>query len=189
MTVELLQILSWAAFITAAVFFMVAVALFFLLDVPKLYGDISGRTAKKSIEAIRSQNESTGNKAYKPSAVNAKRGKITEKISGASATSHSKQDFSIGVGTEKLRKKQTEETTVLNCDSNETTVLSNNETTVLSAQSKETIVLSYVSNETTVLSAQSQESVFIQTAAEAITTSEFTVDVEMSFTGSSEIIE
>lgn len=43
MTVELLQTLSMAAYIAAGVLLLTAVALFFLLDVPKLYGDVSGR--------------------------------------------------------------------------------------------------------------------------------------------------
>ena len=33
-----------------------AVALFFLMDIPKLYGEISGRTARKAIEQIRKHN-------------------------------------------------------------------------------------------------------------------------------------
>ena len=81
MTVELIQTLSMVAYIFAGVLFLLAVALFFLLDVPKLYNDISGRTARKAIEQIRQQNESTGNKAYKPSSVNAERGKLTDRIS------------------------------------------------------------------------------------------------------------
>ena len=80
MTVELLQTLSLASYISAGILLLVGIALFFLLDVPRLYGDISGRTARKAIEAIRQQNESTGNKAYKPSTVNAERGKLTDKI-------------------------------------------------------------------------------------------------------------
>ena len=50
MTVELLQIISLVSFIIAGVLLLLGIALFFLLDVPKLYGDISGRTAKKAIQ-------------------------------------------------------------------------------------------------------------------------------------------
>ena len=77
MTAELLHMLSLVAYIAALVLLVLAVVLFFLLDIPKLYGDVSGRTARKAIEAIRQQNEATDNKAYKPSAVNAERGKLT----------------------------------------------------------------------------------------------------------------
>ena len=185
MTVELVQMLSLISFIVAGVLFLVAVALFFLLDVPKLYGDVSGRTAKKAIEEIRQQNEGSGNKAYKPSAVNANRGKLTDKITPSGRLQQTTTDLPIGVGTEKITvASQSNETTVLDT-ANETTVLdSSNETTVLSA-----------SNETTVLQAEPAEigetTVLVnETAPQTpVVNDNFSVDVEMAFTGSSEIIE
>ena len=179
MTVELLRTLSLVVYIAAGGLFLVAVALFFLFNVPKLYGDISGRTAKKAIEAIRRQNESSGNKAYKPGAVNAERGKLTDKI-----TQTQTAGLSVSVGTEKLATStlhpQTNETTVLEQASSETTVLKQTagEPSVLIGalpvtQSGETTVL--VEGEVPVASASAG--------------SKFTVDVEMSFTGSAEIIE
>ena len=117
MTVELLQTLSLVAYIAAGVLFLVAVALFFLLDVPKLYGDVSGRTAKKAIEAIRQQNESSGNKAYKPSAVNAERGKLTDKITQSGRLQSQTAGLPVSVGTEKFA------TSTLAPRPNETTVL------------------------------------------------------------------
>lgn len=184
MTVELLQTLSLVAYLVAGILFLVAVALFFLLDVPKLYGDISGRTAKKAIEAIRQQNESSGNKAYKPSAVNAERGKLTDKITQSGRLQSQTAGLPVSVGTEKFAtstlQPQLNETTVLEQPAGETTVLEQpvGETTVLTgtlppAEFGETTVL--VGGET-------------HTAA-APASSGFTVDVEMSFTGSSEIIE
>lgn len=171
MTVELLQTASLVAFIAAGILFLVAVALFFLLDVPKLYGDISGRTAKKAIEAIRQQNESTGNKAYKPSAVNEERGRLTDKIT-KSGSLQSQTGGSIGVGTEKFS------TSTLFPQSNETTVLETaaNETTVLTGVAAE-------SGETTVLVNEAPH--MPQASADGI----FAVDIELFFTGSSEIIE
>ena len=182
MTVELLQTLSLVAYIAAGVLFLVAVALFFLLDVPKLYGDVSGRTAKKAIEAIRQQNESTGNKAYKPSAVNAERGKLTDKITQSGRLQSQTAGLPVSVGTEKFATStlapQPNETTVLDGPVGETSVLAQpaGETTVLTGalpvtQSGETTVL--VGGEVVAASADGK----------------FTVDVEMSFTGSSEIIE
>lgn len=176
MTVELLQIISLVSFIIAGVLLLLGIALFFLLDVPKLYGDISGRTAKKAIEAIRQQNESSGNKAYKPSAVNAERGKLTDKISHSGSVVGKTSGSGISVGTEKLH------TDVLTAKANETTVLNNgsSETTVLEHQGG--------AGETTVL-AQNQVGVNSDEPANIPASSGFTVDVEMSFTGSSEIIE
>ena len=183
MTVELLQTLSLVAYIAAGVLFLVAVALFFLLDVPKLYGDVSGRTAKKAIEAIRQQNESSGNKAYKPSAVNAERGKLTDKITQSGRLQSQTAGLPVSVGTEKFA------TSTLAPQPNETTVLAEpaNETSVLEQPAGETTVLTgdlSPAGETTVL----VNNEAAQTDA-VVDPSKFTVDVEMSFTGSSEIIE
>lgn len=184
MTVELLQTLSLVAYIAAGVLFLVAVALFFLLDVPKLYGDISGRTAKKAIEAIRQQNESSGNKAYKPSAVNAERGKLTDKITQSGKLQSQTAGLPVSVGTEKFA------TSTLHPQPNETTVLEQaaSETTVLEQPTGETTVLTgslpvTESRETTLLVNE------VPHEAPASLDGKFIVDVEMSFTGSSEIIE
>lgn len=182
MTVELLQTLSLAAYIAAGVLFLLAVALFFLLDVPKLYGDVSGRTAKKAIEAIRQQNESTGNKAYKPSAVNAERGKLTDKITPSGKLESRTDGLAVSVGTEKFATaalaSQTNETTLLETGANETTLLTaGNETTILTG------ALPTDSGETTMLVHENLQPEVV------VTDDSFEVDVEMSFTGSSEIIE
>lgn len=173
MTVELLQNLSLAAYIIAGVLLLISIAMFFLLDVPKLYGDISGRTAKKAIEAIRQQNEETGNKAYKPSAVNEARGKLTDKITPSGRLESQTSGLAVSVGTEKFAtsalQPQSNETTVLNSSANETTVLSG--------------TLSTEFGETTLLA--NEESNVIPSTVNG----DFSVDVEMAFTGSSEIIE
>lgn len=174
MEVETLQTLSWIAFIIAGVLFLLCIALFFLLDVPKLYGDISGRTAKKAIEAIRQQNEATGNKAYKPSAVNEARGKLTDKITPSGRLEPQTAGMPISVGTEKLS------TTLLEPQANETTLLDNSagETTILA----ETILLDQgLSEQPKVKNQNSKE----QGASE----SDFSIESELSFTESSEIIE
>lgn len=173
MTVELLQNMSLAAYIIAGVLLLVSISLFFLLDVPKLYGDISGRTAKKAIEAIRQQNEETGNKAYKSSAVNEARGKLTDKITLSGRLESSTAGMPISVGTEKFAtsslQPQSNETTVLTDSSNETTVLSE----TLSTEFGKTTLL--INEETKAISTPE--------------TSDFTVAVEMEYSGSSEIIE
>lgn len=183
MTVELLQTLSLVSFIIAGVLFLIGVALFFLLDVPKLYGDISGRTAKKTIEAIRQQNESSGNKVYKPSAVNAERGKLTDKITQSGRLQSKTTGLPASVGTEKFV------TSALYPQSNETTLLEEgaSETSVLVQSGGETTVLTGVLptiGETSVLIQEEVSEVYANDAL-----SKFTIDVEMSFTGSSELIE
>lgn len=172
MSVELLNTLSLAAYITAGVLLLVAIALFFLLNVPKLIGDISGSTAKKAIEAIRQQNENTGDKAYKPSPVNAARGKLTDKISPSGKLERRTSGMSISAQTEKFDTtellKAAQATTLLNIG-NETTVLNQSE-----------------SGATTLLSDQGTGD---ENEQKSSLPAEVTVDVEMSFTGSSEIIE
>lgn len=120
MTVELLKTLSFISYMIAIAFILIGIILFFVFHVPKLYCDISGRTAKKAIDAIRKQNESTGNKAYKPSVVNAERGKLTDKIDENGEIQKSFLDTSINVGTEKLCNSP------MYSNSGDTTILSNN---------------------------------------------------------------
>ena len=57
MSVELLQTLSLIAYILAGLFFLVALGLFFYLKVPALWGEVTGRTARKAIRAMKWNNE------------------------------------------------------------------------------------------------------------------------------------
>lgn len=59
MSIDVLQTCSIGFWVAAGIFFLTAVALFFLMDIPKLYGEISGRTARKAIEQIRKHNAET----------------------------------------------------------------------------------------------------------------------------------
>lgn len=192
MSVELLQTLSTVFFILAAVFFLIALALFFVLDVVHLVGDVTGSTARKAIEDIRKGNEISGDKAYKPSPVNKARGKLTDKISPSGQLVQRTAGLGVATGTAKLSTDE------LNPQSDETSVLDvvGNETTVLSADANETTLLSGVSNETTVLNNTYGETAvlsdFIESAYQdsyVNANNNFVVDLEMSFIGSSELIE
>lgn len=173
MSIELLSTLSLISFIVAGILFLITIALFFLLDVPKLIGDISGSTARKAIEAIRQQNESTGNKAYKPSSVNVSRGKLTDRISPSGSLQHSSDSLGIGAQTEKfatteLSAAAAEATSILR-GSEETTKLSESEagvTTLLSEQDFPNVNENNSSNGKAII-----------------------VETEMGFTCTSEIIE
>ncbi len=57
MSVTLLQTLSLVAYILAGLCFLIAVALFFYLKVPVLWGEVTGRTARKAIRAMKWKNE------------------------------------------------------------------------------------------------------------------------------------
>lgn len=77
---ETLQLLSIISFAVAIVCLVLAVFFWFLFKIPTVIGDLSGRTARKSIAKMRAANEKTGGKSYKTSQTNAERGKLTETI-------------------------------------------------------------------------------------------------------------
>lgn len=79
---DILNTVSVIFFIAAGVFAVLAIALWFLFKIPIVIGDLSGRTAKKSIERMRLNNEKTGNKSYKTSKSNLERGKLTGTMEG-----------------------------------------------------------------------------------------------------------
>lgn len=151
MTYDVYMMIFAVGRILAVLMFVVSLILFFALKIPAVIGDLSGATARKAIENIRNQNEESGEKAYKSSAVNKERGKLTDKIS-PSGSLHSKPSDKLGFGmkTEKISTQRLDSE-----DAGETTVLSAaNETTVLSSSIGETEVLNEapVFNETTLLS-------------------------------------
>lgn len=181
MSVELLQTLSNVFFVLAALMFLIAVALFVVLDVVRLIGDVTGSTARKAIEDIRKGNEVSGDKAYKPSAVNKARGKLTDKISPSGQLVQRTAGLGVAIETAKL---STAELTPQSDD-----------TAVLYSQTAETTVLNEVANETTVLSQNTNETTVLSTISSAEKTdgnrksSTFALNLEMSFIGSSELIE
>ena len=54
-----------------------AIFFWFFFGIPTVIGDLSGRTARKSIAKMRAANEKMGVKVYKESKTNAERGKLT----------------------------------------------------------------------------------------------------------------
>ncbi len=191
MTVELLKTLSLVSFILAGVLFLVAVALFFLLGVPKLVGDITGSTARKAIENIRQQNEQSGDKAYKPSTVNAARGKITDKISPSGRLQHRTGDFGGAPGTQKISTAklmpQASETAVLHEEAYRTA----NETMVLQdgayGTASETTVLNEAEYGAEVFHENGHSFVDVQIQQPA--GNGFRVEMELGFLASTELIE
>lgn len=184
MSVEQLQTLSLVSYIIAGVLVLAAIALFFLLDIKKVIGDVTGATARKAINTIREQNEASGDKAYKPSPVNAARGKLTDKISPSGRLQPQTAGIGGSPGTEKFDTTKLmppiEETTVLDNAVSDTTVLSG-ETTVLEQNAN--------SGETTVLSENADSQPENAKSSDKEHKVDFSTDVEMGFTDSSEIIE
>lgn len=184
MSVEQLQTLSLVSYIIAGVLVLAAIALFFLLDIKKVIGDVTGATARKAINTIREQNEASGDKAYKPSPVNAARGKLTDKISPSGRLQPQTAGIGGSPGTEKFDTTKLmppiEETTVLDSAVSDTTVLSE-ETTVLEQNAN--------SGQTTVLSENADSQPENAKSSDKEHKVDFSTDVEMGFTDSSEIIE
>lgn len=79
-TAEILSLISTISYVAAALCFVLAVLFWFGFKIPSVIGDLSGRTAKKSIARMRANKENAGGQGYKTSAANANRGKITETI-------------------------------------------------------------------------------------------------------------
>lgn len=139
MSYEIYRYIFIGAAILCGAMIVTSILLFILLKIPKVIGDLTGRTARKAIENIRNQNESSGDKTYRSSLVNQERGKLTDKISPSGRLIRNPTDLLGGaMATEKIGTQQlvSDETAVLD-SGNETTVLSGelentgNEITVL----------------------------------------------------------
>ena len=176
MSYEIYRYIFIGAAILCGAMLITSILLFILLKIPKVIGDLTGRTARKAIENIRNQNESSGDKTYRSSLVNQERGKLTDKISPSGRLIRNPTDLLGGaMATEKIGTQQlvSDETTALTGE-----LVGGNETTVLdNAVLGETLVLSEVmsSGETTVLS-------------EATNDSAFTIEYEITFIHTNEII-
>lgn len=73
---ESLSTLSTISFAVAGICLVLAIIFWFFFKIPIVIGDLSGRTARKSIAKMRAVNEKTGAKSYKESKNNAARGKL-----------------------------------------------------------------------------------------------------------------
>lgn len=195
---EVYLYIYYGAAILAVIMLLITIILFFALKIPAVIGDLSGATARKAIENIRNQNESTGEKEHSPSAVNRERGRLTDKISpSGNLLRNSSNKLGGGMRTEKISTQKlsedSNETTVLYSGGNETTVLGGNETTILSGN--ETTVLSDMgAGETTLLSDMgvNGETGKLTTVAPVISVapevSIFEIEYEITFIHSQDVI-
>lgn len=86
-TAEILSLISVISFVISGVSLALAVFFFFKFNIPSVIGDLSGRTARKSIARMRASNEKAGGQGYKPSAANVNRGKLTDTMQHTSKAS------------------------------------------------------------------------------------------------------
>lgn len=92
---EVLSIISLVSFIVSGLCFVLAVFFWFFFKIPRVIGDLSGRTARRSIAKIRASNEITGKKNYKVNAMGANSSKITEGNSNSRKTNNAKKKTEI----------------------------------------------------------------------------------------------
>ncbi|GGA79657.1 hypothetical protein [Ornithinibacillus halotolerans] len=90
------QIISIVGYSLAGILFLVAIIMFFKLDIWAIIGDLTGRTAAKQIERIREENSKTGQKRYGPSAFNIERGELTEPITKSKKLKKSANTWRFG---------------------------------------------------------------------------------------------
>ena len=180
MSVELLQILSVVAYILAVVMLVLSIILFFVLNIRKVIGNLSGSTAKKAINDIRQKNEMSGRKSYKPSGlgdVYKRQGKITDKMTPSGNIANQGYGDTVSPITEKFStldlNPQSKETTILDTTADETTILND-----VSA-SEDTVVLSDFNTKENVT----------KNTVESGQRTEIRTEVEIGFTDSDEIIE
>lgn len=75
-----INIVSIIFFIIAGASLLVAIYSFIRFNIPQVIGELSGRTAKKSIAQMRDKNLKTGDKSHRPTKAAQKRGTLTDKI-------------------------------------------------------------------------------------------------------------
>ena len=125
-----LFIISNASFVAAAVCGIVAIILFFKFHIPSVINDLSGRSARKSIEMMRLQNDKKGN-ASRRSEKKKKERKEINKNSDKKIDSIGNGRPETGLLEENLRNTSASEATSLLVDEEATGLLDQNETTPL----------------------------------------------------------
>lgn len=73
-------IIAIVGFSLSGVALVAAVFMFIKMNIPAIIGDLTGKTVAREIKAMRESNASSGDKRFRPSAVNMERGTLTEKV-------------------------------------------------------------------------------------------------------------
>lgn len=132
MSTSISQILSWISlisFILAGISLVVAIFIWFKFQIPSVINDLSGRTAKKSIQRLRESNEKSGKKVFKSSTTNIERGMLTDTMPDSEILKDESESKKASIGTkyqktslqnskalqrkEPVKQKEIEETSLL----------------------------------------------------------------------------
>lgn len=165
--------------VLAIAFLLLAVFLFIKLNIPKVIGDLSGKTSQRAIKKTREQNKNTGKKEYKSSTVNAKRGKVTDKMNDK------KQQRSANVAYADIK------TDPIGMPEG-TAVLASNDAPIYSADTTEVLADTQPEQATSVLSEAygvSDSTTVLGNVVERVEgQEEFIIEEDISFTDSPEVI-
>lgn len=143
---EKYEIISRISYITAGVFLLAAVILFFVFNIKKIIFDLSGITERHAINMIREKRNSESGKIYSPSGKIRRSGIVNELsadgLNRQKPISPAEYDETVALNTDNTMVLEYDKTTMLGTDN--TMLLQRNETTVLSnsAESDETMILS-----------------------------------------------
>lgn len=143
---EKYEIISRMGYITAGVFLLAAIVLFFVFNIKKIIFDLSGITERHAINMIREKRNSESGKIYSPSGKIRKSGIINElsadSINREKPISSAEYDEKATLNTDSTMVLEYHETALLEAEN--TMILKTNETTVLnnSMESDETMILS-----------------------------------------------
>ena len=170
MSVEMLQIITLTFFVMSGALFVVAICLFFAFNIPGIVGNLSGMTAKKAIEDIKTKNKEGGKEHASYSHL--MKDKRTEKIASS---------VRLGRQTSRIRNGKT--TGKLNKVWEKTAPLGKKK---LGETVRLDVVNTAEMRETTILSTKVDEIVLIQLTGELPV---FTVDVDIVLCESTEAIE
>ena len=80
MSATIWLIIAIVGFSLAGIALVAAVIMFIKMNIPAIIGDLTGKTVAREIKAMRESNASSGDKRFRPSAVNLERGTLTEKV-------------------------------------------------------------------------------------------------------------
>lgn len=130
---ETYNLISIISFIVALIFTILAVVLWFAFKIPSVIGDLSGRTAKKSIENLRKYNDKSASNLYKPSSTSNSRAKLTDTMEQDKKEPDSKEiHYETGLlHDNKVEQYESEETGILIDDEATGILLDDNATELL----------------------------------------------------------
>lgn len=102
-------IIAIVGFSLSGIALVASIILFIKMDILAIIGDLTGKTVAREIKAMRETNAASGDKHFRPSAVNMERGTLTEKVSPSAEAmriAHVSQDLNTTGGTSKPRQSK-----------------------------------------------------------------------------------